>query len=146
MSRVLPASDEKMFAIALVAISLLLLGCGAREEREPVLVAPASAGKVEPAKTAVSREGRRWSKLVTQSEYGEEWPLVVNEAEIHCEKFSGQVQALTVTAGRTTYAINGTARAKGFPDLWPMWLDDDSNPPSKISIHRLSKDTRALCP
>jgi len=77
--------------------------------------------------------------LVVSSDYGDEWPLTVPYAVVHCEEIVAggrvlQVASLTAPDG-TTYAANGTAKDHGnFADIDPIWAPDPDVDSLKIDI------------
>ena len=77
--------------------------------------------------------------LVVSSDYGDEWPLTVPYAVVHCEEIVAggrvlQVASLTAPDG-TTYAANGTAKDHGnFADIDPIWAPDPDVDGLKIDI------------
>ena len=93
-----------------------------------------------PAQTRVSSK----TMDLTADAFTGTWPLVAREATVECEG-TGVESVLTVRIGSGTYALNGTASSKGYPDLGAQWLDDESNPGAKVSIATLSDAARALC-
>ena len=53
---------------------------------------------------------------VSRAEFGEKWPLTVDEGELHCSRSK---VTFTTTDGKV-YAVNGTAKAE-FPPIDPIW-------------------------
>lgn len=82
---------------------------------------------------------------VTREEYGEDWPLTVDEAKVRCEG----AMAVVVEADGETYALNGVARQAGYPNVDPIWRDHPDVPdgmdPWKVNIGPLIDLGLELC-
>lgn len=68
--------------------------------------------------------------LVTPASLREPWPLTVDKAYVEC--LDGRVAVLH--ADGKTYALNGTSKAHGYPDLEPIWRENPDIPGTRISI------------
>jgi len=79
---------------------------------------------------------------VTESEYGDKWPLTVDSGEIEC--IDDYFIVFHVTNGKT-YALNGAATSRGFPEIDPIWRDNPNLPGIKINIGPLIGRGLALC-
>jgi hypothetical protein len=75
---------------------------------------------------------------VTAADLGSEWPLTVQGAHIACQN-----SAVTATINGTEYAVNGTARSRGYPDIDPYWAAGEYAP--KKSIGSLIQYGLSLC-
>ena len=68
------------------------------------------------------------SEKVNKAMFGDAWPLVVSEGTLTCDRG----KAITFTANRKTYAVNGTARANAKDMRWldvkEIWADDPQFP------------------
>lgn len=64
----------------------------------------------------ISSCGASNSLKVKSSDFGDKWMLTVNEGELKCEG-----GAISFTANGTAYAVNGTAKAKGYGDISSIW-------------------------
>lgn len=83
---------------------------------------------------------------VTRKSMGAAWPLVVKQGTLACLPGPRPgLQSLTVSIGGVAYALNGTARATGHPELGENWLADASNPGAKVSLAPMVAKARALC-
>ena len=97
-------------------------------------------------------------KMVTSSEYGKDWPLIVDSARLCC-----RFRAVWVEVNGKKYGVNGTAmsllKKYGYacPELNDIWRDhpdkerwveasgtDGEAMDWKVSIHRLIQDGLAL--
>ncbi|MFE7316422.1 DUF2511 domain-containing protein [Streptomyces sp. NPDC057555] len=67
------------------------------------------------------------------------WPLTVDKGALQCHD-----GAVTVTAGGTEYALNGTAKAK-YADLGPVWKDNPKIPGTKVPVTALLERGQKLC-
>ncbi|WP_419939277.1 DUF2511 domain-containing protein [Candidatus Palauibacter sp.] len=77
-----------------------------------VMLSPAPPENAHPESTPP--EGTR-QRQVTQKEFGDAWPLIVESGVLRCEG-----DAVTFTAGQT-YALNGVAMSRGLPEIEPIW-------------------------
>ncbi len=68
--------------------------------------------------------------LVTRESMGESWPLTVDQAHVEC--LDGRLAV--VHANGMTYALNGTAKSRGYPAVDPIWRANPSIPGTKINI------------
>ena len=68
--------------------------------------------------------------LVTRESMGEAWPLTVAQARVEC--LDGRVAV--VHANGVTYALNGTATARGYPAIDPIWRPNPLIPGTKVNI------------
>lgn len=86
---------------------------------------------------------------ITESEYGEEWPLTAKEGTLNCTSL-GTLGIITFTANGITYAVNGTAKARarqsGWREINEIWKDNP-NPQygPKINIAPLVQKGLSLC-
>ncbi len=83
---------------------------------------------------------------VTKQELGDKWPLTVDSAKLECRNSvsPGMGAAIAHVNGKT-YALNGLAKQKGYPDIRPVWRDDPKIPGAKVSISPLIKRALDLC-
>jgi hypothetical protein len=113
---------------------------------------------------AVADGGRR----LTKAEFGEKWPLSVDEGVVRCLAMS----VVVFEANGKTYAVNGTAKGlakeRGFLSIDSIWLEDpkftemakeiaasqgrplvdvmkEMGPPSRINIGPILDSGIALC-
>ncbi|WP_411145294.1 DUF2511 domain-containing protein [Streptomyces sp. x-80] len=68
------------------------------------------------------------------------WPLTVDKGRLQCHDGA----AVTITAGGTEYALNGTAKAK-YADLGPIWKDNPKIAGTKVPVTRLLERGQKLC-
>ncbi|HOW75701.1 MAG TPA: DUF2511 domain-containing protein [Candidatus Competibacteraceae bacterium] len=86
---------------------------------------------------------------ITESEYGEEWPLTVKKGTLNCTSL-GTLGIITFTVNGITYAVNGTAKARARQNDWreinEIWRDNP-NPQygPKINIAPLVQKGLSLC-
>jgi hypothetical protein len=86
---------------------------------------------------------------VSKAEYGEKWPLTVDQVELACEPPT----LITVTANGVTYALNGSARTHakryGWEDFESIWRTDPTSDPNgtqwKIPASNLIDRGMQLC-
>ncbi len=77
---------------------------------------------------------------VTKQELGDKWPLTVDSAKLECRNSA----AIAHVNGKT-YALNGFAEQKGYPDIRPVRRDDPKFKGLKVSIGPLIKRALELC-
>ena len=88
------------------------------------------------------------SSTVSSTDYGSDWPLVVDSAKLCCRH-----SAVWVEVDGKKYGVNGTSKSLlpkwGYTcfDLMEIWKDDRNNTVvrgMKVSVHRLIQDGLAL--
>lgn len=79
---------------------------------------------------------------VTSEDYGNAWPLTVDEGTLRCEP-AGQV-VFTAPDG-TEYAVNGMADTAGYADIDPIWAGSRDPGIPKMSMGPLIDDGLAMC-
>jgi hypothetical protein len=83
------------------------------------------------------------------SEYGEKWPLTVQNGTLNCTPL-GTLGIVKFTANGITYAVNGTAKARakqnGWREIDEIWRDNP-NPQygPKINIGPIVEKGLSLC-
>ena len=88
--------------------------------------------------------------LLVSTDFGDEWPLTVPYAVVHCETISagGRIQQVTTldAPDGTTYAANGTAKDHGdYADIDPIWAPDPDVDGLKINISPVIDAALELC-
>lgn len=69
---------------------------------------------------------RLGSVRVSRADFGDEWPLTVEEGILACD-----ADAVTFIANGVVYAVNGTAETRGGGvDIDPIWADNPHYPSS----------------
>ncbi len=58
--------------------------------------------------------------LITEEQYGEEWPFIVSKGVLECMPPG----IITFKARNQTYAVNGLASSRGYKDIDEIWKDD----------------------
>lgn len=119
---------------------LLAIGLGAIvKPPAPTPGAPAAtkrsspeAGGTQPPAPPATKVAKVLSAgvLVTRESLGDSWPLTVDQAHVEC--LDGRLAV--VHANGTTYALNGTAKSRGYPAVDPIWRANPSIPGTKINI------------
>lgn len=79
---------------------------------------------------------------VSRSDYGQEWPLTVDQGKLRCESPSAVV--FTAPDG-SEYAINGAASTQGYAEIDPIWRNNPDISEAKVNIGPLIDDGLALC-
>lgn len=128
----------RLAALALIAV--FAAGCGGR----PATATPtAGAPTVRPTPTATATSGLADNELlVTRDDYGDDWPLTVDEGILSCERGS----AVVFTTDGRRYAVNGTAMTLNLgADLDPIWAPDPAGVTPKMNIGPLIGDGLELC-
>jgi hypothetical protein len=63
------------------------------------------------------------SEQLSREDLGAEWPLTVEDGELHCDR-----GIVTFTADEVTYAVNAAAlEATDHPQIDPIWADDPND-------------------
>ena len=85
---------------------------------------------------------------ITESEYGEKWPLTIVEGILSCAPV-GSLGIVTFTANGKTYAVNGTARSRakknGWREIDEIWKANPSIPGTKINMGPILDRGLSLC-
>lgn len=130
-----------LLVIAAAAVSVVIV---APRDGPTATTTPRSSDKPRSGQATV-HDGRA---AVTRSDFAGDWPVVVDAATLQCYQRTNAgrpTEVATVVISDRTYALNGTARNAGYPDLGAMWLDNESNPGAKVSIADFIDAARALC-
>lgn len=93
------------------------------------------------------------SKRIARADYGEDWPLTVSSATIHCERIDSIRVPVWIEVGGEKFAVNGTAHTylgeptSGTGDaIWKIRrLLSDKSQTWRISVHSLIDAGLALC-
>src|SRR3569623_1217965 len=122
----------KRMAVGAVLV-VALVGCSG---------SPSDGGATTPDAPVVS-DGH-----LVAADYGSDWPLTVDSADVHCYPSPGGYNYVTVTINGTEYAVNGTARGAG---KWAdfngsgYWRKDPDFKGLKVSIGPVIDAGLALC-
>lgn len=76
------------------------------------------------------------------------WPLTVQEVVLRCQKISSIPVAMAVTvrtAGGQEYALNASAKSRGFQSFDPIWANNPKLPGTKINATQLIALGLRLC-
>lgn len=109
-----------------------------------IVTAPSSPTLSKPPK----RVGRRIEQEMSRKTFSGTWPLVMDSATITCRPYEpdNRYAMVTVVSSTGEYALNGFSTAHDrLPDIEPIWLQDESNPPARIGIGDLINAALALC-
>jgi hypothetical protein len=120
-------SKRMRFGMLCMAAGLALAGCGISTTTSPTRNA-----------------GPDNVRTVTRAEFGEDWPLTVDSAQIRCDGPRAVAQAKLIVDG-TTYGLNGNALSAGLPRPDPVWADDPEIDEVKVSIGPLIDAALDLC-
>ena len=112
-----------------------------------ILGAIATAREEEP-KTERSPPLPAGTRIVTEADYGEDWPLTTQRATLRCDS-----DMVWVEASGSAYTLNGHAEmwlASKHPDLTirdldEIWRPDPNLPEFKVSISALTWDGLDMC-
>jgi Protein of unknown function (DUF2511) len=72
------------------------------------------------------------ARLVSQAEYQDVWPFGPKEGVVRC-RAQDSTRIVTFQAHGVTYALNGTARRRGFAKIQPILLTDHAGLPYDYS-------------
>lgn len=90
----------------------------------------------------VSEGNNASERTVSAADFGDQWPLMVNEGRIRCDPPS--IVTFTASDGRR-YAINGTAEGAGVPKIDPIWKDSNDQYSPKVSLSPLIQLGLSIC-
>jgi hypothetical protein len=79
---------------------------------------------------------------ISSSTFQGEWMLTVDSGKLVCEDPS---TIIFIAPDGTRYAVNGTAKNRGYTDIRPIWKDDPQIPGNKINIGTLIDEGLKLC-
>ena len=87
---------------------------------------------------------------VSRADFGDRWPLTVEEGVLVCSREGSRVIVTFLVTGSTReYALNASAERQGFPPINPIWADDpryaSSGAGIKVAITPLRSRALALC-
>lgn len=81
---------------------------------------------------------------VTRAEFGDRWPLTVDDGTLSC-----QFNAVIFTREGVTYAVNGVAQQmradRKWHDITEIWADNPDTPGLKKSLDPLLARGQQLC-
>lgn len=80
------------------------------------------------------------SKQISESTWGADYPFTV-DGELICL----EPNTIIFKAGGVNYAVNGTAMARGYAELRPVWKDDPAMPGTKFSLGQVIAEAQKLC-
>jgi hypothetical protein len=109
---------------------------------------PATAKPV--AKVDVPEKLEKKKGLLVSTKFGDDWPLTVPYAVVHCKDITvggNQLNVVTLDApDGTRYAVNGTAQDQTtYPGIDPIWAPDPSVDGLKINISPVIDAGLDLC-
>jgi hypothetical protein len=96
-----------------------------------------------PAETGLmgSSQRERGREYVTASTFQGEWPLAVPTAYLVCTNGS-----VTAEINGVQYAVNGTARSRGYPEIEPYWrFDPEAGVGLRVNIGPFISYGLSLC-
>lgn len=79
--------------------------------------------------------------VVSRDQFGDEWPLTVERGEVEC--MDGFIAVFHQNA--KTWALNGAAQTRGYPEIDPIWRDNPAVPGTKINIGVLTELALQQC-
>ena len=123
-----PTRRRTVPAAALAALAALSLGACGRDDGvdpDPELPSPPP------------------SELVSEADFGSEWPLIPDDATLGCVGTGGGA-TLVVESDGITYALDEAAE-RDFPRITPIWAGDPRDPESRPSLEPLIERAGELC-
>ncbi|MFF1547141.1 hypothetical protein [Streptomyces sp. NPDC058291] len=98
-------------------------------------------GDPGPARATGSRAADGGGLPVTAARFSE-WPFTVGAGLLKCEAGAVTFEP----AGGPRYAVNGTAKGAGYPDISPIWAEDkDLGYGLKVDISEVLNKGLSLC-
>jgi hypothetical protein len=110
--------------------------------------APAAATPA--AKVDVPKKLKRKKGLLVSTKFGDEWPLTVPYAVVHCKNITAGGMALNIVTldapDGARYAVNGTAQAQtSYPEIDPIWAPNPTIDGAKVDISPVIDAGLKLC-
>ncbi len=93
-------------------------------------------GKLKRYKKKLLKLRKQPPLLISQKNYGDEWPFTVPEGELEC--FPPGIVIFKVNA--QTYAANGLAGSRGYKNIDEIWKDDQEKVREGMTFTKVSKD------
>lgn len=88
-----------------------------------------------------AKQSDRDGLLISAAQFTE-WPFTVTSGRLKCEAGSVTFEP----AGGPRYGVNGTAKSVGYPDVTPIWADDeDLGYGLKVDISQVLNRGLSLC-
>lgn len=95
--------------------------------------------------TGASSDTTTSGRLLTASEFGDDWPLTVSSGYVDCE----EGMYVVFRANGITYAVNGTALSfkdrRGYVDIHRIWKDHPTDPDMKVYLGPVLSAGLELC-
>lgn len=110
-----------------------------------VLIAAATltaCGSSDPDAEAAEPQPPPNEAAVTQDQYGDAWPLTVDEGVLRCDPVD---QVIFTGPDGNEWQVNGAAASAGYDDIEPIWADNPSIDGAKVNISPLIDDGLELC-
>jgi len=79
---------------------------------------------------------------ISNATFQGEWMLTVDSGELLCEAPN---TVIFIAPDGTKYAVNGTAKSRGYTDIQPIWKDNPQIPGTKVNIGSLIDEGLKLC-
>lgn len=93
--------------------ALVTIGCDVNKPRDPAGTPPRDT----------SQSSSKPAGYVSRAEFGEKWPLTVDDGVLACDQSSSALGAVVFSSGGRRYALNGTAKGQGIPPIDPIWRE-----------------------
>ena len=88
-----------------------------------------------------SAERRPVESRLRRADFGEAWPLTVDEGDVECEYGA----LIFVTKDGKRYGLNRTALNRGVPRINPIWRQSPEVPGLRLAIDPLMDRARRQC-
>ena len=129
-----------MRVLGIVGLFVLILACGAPR----AVVAPTErvVSTAIPKPTATPAPTKKPPlSVVSQAEYGDAWPLIVEDGTIICDGAS-----ILLRTNRGLFAVNGTARGRGkWHDIRDITKPDPNNAGLLMSVQPIIDRGLIVC-
>lgn len=80
---------------------------------------------------------------IRADDFGDDWPFTVANGRVNC--FKGGYALVFKPDGRMSYALNGGAKADGYPAIDPIWRDNPDAPGTKINLLPAIEAAKDIC-
>lgn len=79
---------------------------------------------------------------VSRADFGDGWPLVVDQGQLRCEAPS---RLVFTDPNGSEWGVNGMAITHGYPEIDPIWADNPEIPGTKKNIGPLIDRGLSMC-
>lgn len=104
----------------MVLLAVILAACGGASPASDAGGSASAPGTPNSAPAEQDEASATNAQPVSAADFGDKWPLTVDSGVLRCEE-----QAVVFRYEGVDYAVNGTAKSRGYPPIDPIWADGD---------------------